>query len=80
MPLPMQVARYLYFVTLIPTASAVPGFSPTARRERPTFVRNSTQLAVSAMTSARKNRIPMPCSASCRSAKGHRYIIFGPIR
>ena len=26
----MQVALYLYFVTLIPAASAVPGFSPTA--------------------------------------------------
>ena len=30
--LPMQVARYLYFVTLMPAASAVAALSPTARR------------------------------------------------
>ena len=45
MPLPRQVATYLYRVTLMPTASAVPGFSPTERRCRPTLVRNSTQEA-----------------------------------
>ena len=38
MPAPMQVARYLYFVTLIPAASAVAVFSPTARRLRPVRV------------------------------------------
>ena len=37
-PAPMQVARYLYFVTLTPAASAVAGFSPTARRFRPALV------------------------------------------
>ena len=37
--LPMQVARYLYLVTLMPAASAVAGLSPTARRCRPVRVR-----------------------------------------
>ena len=32
---PMTVARYLYSDTLMPAASAVAGFSPTARRHRP---------------------------------------------
>ena len=34
------VERYLYLVTLIPAASAVPGFSPMARRFSPYLVLN----------------------------------------
>ena len=50
MPAPMQVARYLYFVTLMPAASAVAVFSPMARRLRPVrvFVRKN-QIATARM-------------------------------
>ena len=44
MPAPRQVAAYLYAVTFIPAASAVEGFSPTARRLSPTRVRFITKL------------------------------------
>ena len=38
--MPPYRERYLYLVTLIPAASAVPGFSPIARRFRPNLVLN----------------------------------------
>jgi hypothetical protein len=53
MPAPMQVARYLYLVTLMPAASAVPGFSPTARRFRPARVLFRKTCTTTAMTMAR---------------------------
>ena len=37
-PPPIIVAAYLYFVTLMPAASAVAGLSPTARRFSPVRV------------------------------------------
>ena len=40
-PPPRTVARYLYFPTSIPAASAVAGDSPTARRYSPGRVRSS---------------------------------------
>ena len=72
MQLPMQVATYLYRVTLMPTASAVAGFSPTARRCSPILVRNSTQPETRAIMMARKNSTPMYWMLSVRSAKGQR--------
>ena len=46
--LPTMVARYLYRVTLMPAASAVAGFSPTARSCRPVrlyFKNSATRIA-----------------------------------
>ena len=48
----MQVARYLLRVTLMPAASAVPGFSPTARRFRPARERLRNTCITTAITSA----------------------------
>ena len=53
MPAPMQVARYLFRVTLMPAASAVAGFSPTARRFRPMRVRFRKMWSTMASTMAR---------------------------
>ena len=53
MPPPMQVARYLYLVTLMPAASAVAGLSPTARRLRPARVWLRKYCAAMAMAMAR---------------------------
>ena len=56
--LPMMVAPYLYLVMLMPAASAVAGFSPTARRCRPTRVWLSTKLERIARAMARYARKP----------------------
>ena len=53
MPAPMQVARYLLRTTLMPAASAVAGFSPTARRFRPARLRLRKYCITMAMTIAR---------------------------
>jgi len=58
MPLPMSVATYLYAVTFMPIASAVAGFSPTARRCRPTLVLFSTYEVTIAMAIARNTIMP----------------------
>ena len=58
MPAPMQVDRYLYSVTLMPAASAVAGFSPTARRFRPARVRVRNQCMATASTMAAYTRKP----------------------
>ena len=50
--LPMQVAKYLFLLTLMPAASAVAGFSPTARSSRPILVRLSMIAATIAMAMA----------------------------
>ena len=53
MPQPRQMCRYLYHFTLMPTESAAPGFSPTARRRRPGVVRFMYHHMTRAMTTAR---------------------------
>ena len=55
---PMQVARYLYFVMLIPAASAVAGLSPTALRFRPVLVLRRKYAETKAMMMAAYARNP----------------------
>mgnify|MGYP003584809568 CR=1 FL=1 len=56
--LPMHVAMYLYFVTLMLAASAVFGFSPTARRCRPVRVCFMNQATKKPMAIARYTMKP----------------------
>ena len=58
MPAPTQVARYLFRETLMPAASAVAGFSPTARRFRPFRVRFRKRWSTTASTMARYTMKP----------------------
>ncbi len=54
----MIVEMYLYLVTLIPAASAVAGFSPTARSVKPTLVFLNTIVTIIAIINARYTSVP----------------------
>ena len=55
---PIIVAVYLYAVTFIPAASAVPGFSPTALKFNPILVFFKTTRTTIAINIAKYTKTP----------------------